>query len=158
MPCVCAPSEWIIINSKLLSRSKQFSTCRPEIPWILLASKYSNQMNAHLKRPSQGRVALSCQGAISLTPSSYNCKFSSCKIQVFFSLLDSKPKKSIGNLWKLRAYAIYQTELGTGAHSAINSCFLDRMLCFNSFFSAWTWAKTSVFCFSVNSHKNRVVV
>lgn len=60
MPCACAPSEWIIINVMLLSRSKQFSTCRPEmgIIWILLASKYSRQKNAHLKRPSQGRVAL----------------------------------------------------------------------------------------------------
>lgn len=60
MPCVCAPSEWIIINTMLPSRSKQFSNCRPEmgIIWILLASKYSSQMNAHLQRPSKGRAAL----------------------------------------------------------------------------------------------------
>lgn len=76
MPCVCAPSEWIIINTMLLSRSKQFSTCRPEmgITWILLASKYSSQTNAHLKRPSQDRLALSSQGTISITPSSCNHK------------------------------------------------------------------------------------
>lgn len=59
VPCMFAPSEWII-NTILLSRSEQFSTCRPEmeIIWILLSPKYSSQMNAHLKRPSQGRVAL----------------------------------------------------------------------------------------------------
>lgn len=114
MPCVCVPSEWIIINIMLLSGSKQFSTCRQEmgITWIPLASKYSSQMNAHLKSPSQDRVALSCHSTISITPSSYNCKFSSCKRRDFFSLLDSKPKKSIGKLWKLRACAIYQRELG----------------------------------------------
>lgn len=100
MPGVRAPSEWIIINTMLLSQSKQFSICRPEmgITWILLAFKYSSQMNAHWMSPSWDRVALSYCRTISVTPSSYNCKVSSCKRQDFFSLLDSKPKKSIGKL------------------------------------------------------------
>lgn len=120
MPCVCAPSEWII-NTMLFSWSKQYSTCRPEtgITWILLASKYSSQMNADLKIPSQGRVALSCHSTISITLRSCNRKFSSCKRQDFFSLLDSKPKKSIQKLWKLGACALYVHVLSIKQNSGL---------------------------------------
>lgn len=106
-PCVCAPSEQVIINTILLARSKQFSTCRTEMGIHLdsagIQIQQPDECPPEEALPGQGGTLLyneplSCQSSITLTPSSYNSKFLCCKIEEFLSLLDSNSKKSIGKL------------------------------------------------------------